>query len=240
MIVETEFECCKIIAEDVENAIILEGSPGLGLIGNIVGWHIIENIGMRNIGFIESKDLPPISVLYKGIALHPFRIYEGDGMVIFLSDAVIPMKAVFEMTKAIVTWMDKNNARKVISFSGMPLREMEEQRKVLCAANNQNTLDELKEIGIQTMPFGNIPGLAGTLLTEARTKNIPASCLFAETTGPYPDPRAAASVIDILNKILDMELDPTPLLKEAEAIEARLKKLAEQVKTTRPEVPMYG
>lgn len=36
MIVETN--CCEIISEDIEDAIVLEGSPGPGLIGNIVGW----------------------------------------------------------------------------------------------------------------------------------------------------------------------------------------------------------
>ncbi len=41
-VVETQVDCCKIISENVENAIVLEGSPELGLIGNILGWLLVE------------------------------------------------------------------------------------------------------------------------------------------------------------------------------------------------------
>ncbi len=56
--VETEVECCKIISEDVENASVIEGSPELGLIGNIVGWLLVEELKMKEIGHIESKYFP--------------------------------------------------------------------------------------------------------------------------------------------------------------------------------------
>lgn len=45
---------------------------------------------MREIGYIDSKYFPPLAVLYKGVAIHPFRIYEGDGIVLFLSDFILP------------------------------------------------------------------------------------------------------------------------------------------------------
>ncbi len=71
--VETEVECCKIISEDVKDAIVLEGSPELGLIGNILGWLLVEELKMKQIGYIDSKEFPPLAVLYKGIAIHPFQ-----------------------------------------------------------------------------------------------------------------------------------------------------------------------
>ena len=80
--VETEVECCKIISEDIENATIIEGSPELGLIGNIVGWLLVEELKMEEIGHIESKHFPPLAVLYRGVAIHPFRIYNADDLVL--------------------------------------------------------------------------------------------------------------------------------------------------------------
>ena len=88
--VETDIKCCKIISEDVKDAVVLEGSPELGLIGNILGWLLVEELKMKQIGYIDSKDFPPLAVLYKGIAIHPFRIYSSDGIVLFLSDFIIP------------------------------------------------------------------------------------------------------------------------------------------------------
>ena len=59
--VETEYECCKIISKNVEDAIVLEGSPELGLIGNILGWLLVEELKMEEIGYIDSKYFPPLA-----------------------------------------------------------------------------------------------------------------------------------------------------------------------------------
>ena len=71
------------------------------------------------------------------------------------------------------------------------------------------------------------------------SRNILGTCLFAEVLNQYPDPRAAASVVDILNRMLDIEVNPEPLLKEAEEIESRLKELANTVQSE-GESPAYS
>ncbi len=89
------------------------------------------------------------------------------------------------------------------------------------------------------MPFGNVNGLSGSLLTKTATKNIPASCLFAEVLNQYPDPRAAASLVNVLNKMVNIDVNAEPLIKEAEEIEERLKELAKRV-PNEPESPIYS
>ena len=88
------------------------------------------------------------------------------------------------------------------------------------------------------LPFGNVSGLSGTLLTRTATKNIQASCLFAEVLNQYPNPRAAASVVNVLNRMLNIDVNAEPLIKEAEEIEARLKELAKHVQGE-AESPIY-
>lgn len=236
MIVETKTDCCKIVSEDIEDAIVLEGSPGAGLIGNIIGWLLVDNLKMREIGYIESKYFPPLAVLYKGVALHPFRIYEGQGLVLFLSDFIVPQEVVFDMTNAIVNWMDKNNSKELITFNSAIVRE--KINPAGAVANSTTALDKLKEKDFPIMQIGNINGISGTLLTQTAQKNIPAICILAETLTQYPDPRAAAEVVQSLNNLLDMKIDYEPLLKEAQEIESRLQKLAEEVKKD-PQPPIY-
>jgi uncharacterized protein len=232
----TKTECCTIKSEDIEDAIVLEGSPGGGLIGNIIGWLLVEDLKMKEIGYIESKYFPPLAVLYKGVALHPFRIYESEGLVLFLSDFIVPPNVVYDMTSAIVDWMDKNNSKELITFNSMVVRE--KSQATAAAGNSEDSTKRLADMGLPILPFGNINGLSGTLLTQCASKNIPASCLFAEILNPYPDPRAAAEVVDTLNTMLDITIDPEPLLQEAQEIESRLKKLAETVQNE-PESPIY-
>ena len=235
--VETDVKCCKIISEDVKDAVVLEGSPELGLIGNILGWLLVEELKMKQIGYIDSKDFPPLAVLYKGIALHPFRIYSTDGIVLFLSDFIIPPTVSYDMSNAIVDWMEKNNSKELITFNSMVV--MEKSDSVAAAANSKDSLKRLGDLDLPILPFGNVNGLSGSLLTRTATRDIPASCLFAEVLNQYPDPRAAASLVNVLNKMLNIEVNAEPLLKEADEIEDRLKELANRVQKE-PESPIYS
>ncbi len=237
--VETEVECCKIVAEDVKDAIVLEGSPELGLIGNILGWLLVEELKMKQIGYIDSKEFPPLAVLYKGIAIHPFRVYSTDGIVLFLSDFIIPPNVSYDMSNAIVDWMERNNSKGLITFNSMVV--MEKTGSVAGAANSEEALKKLGELDLPILPFGNVNGLSGSLLTKTAIKNIPASCLFAEVLNQYPDPRAAASLVNVLNKMLNIDVNAQPLLKEADEIEERLKELAKRVQSeNEPESPIYS
>jgi len=225
--VETEVECCKIISEDIENATVIEGSPELGLIGNIVGWLLVEELKMKEIGHIESKHFPPLAVLYRGVAIHPFRIYNADDVVLFLSDFVVPPDVTYDMTNVIVEWMKRNNSKELITLNSIAVPQKINQ--VAAAANSFEGLERLGKLDLPILPFGNVNGISGTLLTRARASEIPASCLFAEVLNQYPDPRAAASVVDVLNRMLNINVNSEPLLKEAEEIETRLKELAQAV-----------
>jgi uncharacterized protein len=236
MKVETKTDCCKLVSENIEDAIVLEGSPGAGLIGNIVGWLLVDNLKMREIGYVESKHFPPLAVLYKGLTLHPFRIYEGEGLVLFLSDFIVPQNIVFDMTTAIVDWMDKNNSKEVITFNSGIVRE--KMNPTSAVANSVESLERLKKKDIPILQMGNLNGISGTLLTQTAMRNISGTCILAETLTQYPDPRAAAEVVQSLNKLIDIDLDYKPLLQEAEEIESRLKKLAEEVKKD-PQPPIY-
>ncbi|WP_281774744.1 proteasome assembly chaperone family protein [Methanobacterium formicicum] len=225
--VETEVECCKIISKDIEDATVIEGSPELGLIGNIVGWLLVEELKMEEIGHIESKHFPPLAVLYRGVAIHPFRIYNADDVVLFLSDFVVPPDVTYDMTNVIVEWMKRNNSKELITLNSIAVPQKINQ--VAAAANSFEGLERLGKLDLPILPFGNINGISGTLLTRTRASEIPASCLFAEVLNQYPDPRAAASVVDVLNRMLNINVNSEPLLKEAEEIETRLKELAQAV-----------
>jgi uncharacterized protein len=235
--IEADVKCCKIISEDVKDAVVLEGSPELGLIGNILGWLLVEELKMKQIGYIDSKDFPPLAVLYKGIAIHPFRIYSTDGIVLFLSDFIVPPTVSYDMSNAIVDWMERNNSKELITFNSMVV--MEKSDSVAAAANSEDALKRLGDLDLPILPFGNVNGLSGSLLTRTATKDIPASCLFAEVLNQYPDPRAAASLVNVLNKMLNIEVNAEPLLKEADEIEDRLKELANRVQKE-PESPIYS
>ncbi|MCD6146192.1 MAG: PAC2 family protein, partial [Methanosarcinales archaeon] len=68
-----------VIAEKPEssNPVIIEGFPGVGLVGNIAGQQIIEELDMTYLGAINSRYFPPVAMLLEGRVNMPVRIYES-------------------------------------------------------------------------------------------------------------------------------------------------------------------
>jgi len=90
----------------------------------------------------------------------------------------------------------------------------------------------LKEIGVKPFESGVIAGLAGMLLNEGVARDFPVMTLLAEAHAEYPDARASAAIMTIIDKmLLHVELDLKPLLEEAGVIEETLKETHKKATT---------
>ncbi|HEY9206788.1 MAG TPA: proteasome assembly chaperone family protein [Candidatus Methanoperedens sp.] len=237
----------KIINEPLKskNPLVLAGFPGIGLVGNITCQHVIEELEMKYIGSIDSRYFPPLAVLFNGIITMPVRIYESakKGIVVIISDIPIHPTASYDISKALIDWIQSIHASNIISIAGIATTTGE--RRVFGGATNAEMLEKIKD-KTEIFQVGTISGISGSIMTECYLRNIPAVSLLGETPGPNPDPRASVEVITVLNKIFDLSLNTEKLMSQAEQIELELSKLAEQVKTTEPpmlpkkEFPMYG
>ena len=68
---------------------------------------------------------------------------------------------------------------------------------------------------------GIIVGVTGALL--ARNISTPIMALFAEAKSGMPDSKAAAHIIAALDAYTGLQVDPKPLLKQAQVFEKKLK-----------------
>ncbi|MEM0506937.1 MAG: PAC2 family protein, partial [Thermosphaera sp.] len=70
----------------------------------------------------------------------------------------------------------------------------------------------------------------GVLLKEGRRRGIPTMVLMVESFLDIPDPEAAALGIDVLGKLIGIQVDIHRLLEEAELIKLRTRDLMVQTK----------
>src|SRR5947209_2259927 len=112
--------------------------------------------------------------------------------------------------------------------------------------STDKAMDMIRKNGITVFEEGVITGVAGVLLNEGRKRDFDVITLLSEAHPDYPDARAAARAIEIIDKLLlHTELDARPLYEEAERIEMQLKSIHHQTeaakKPTEPPRPsMYG
>ncbi len=96
------------------------------------------------------------------------------------------------------------------------------ETKTFYYSSDPNKGKLLQKAGAKVLKEGIIMGVTGALLLS---KKANVSAIFAETHSALPDSRAAAKVIEALDKYLGLKIDYKPLLKKEELFENKLKDL---------------
>ena len=89
-------EIVQVILEkepSVKNPILIEGFPGIGLVGNIASQYIVNELKMTYLGAMSSKYFPPLAVLLGGVVNMPVRIYEDAAKGLVISPPDVSAKA---------------------------------------------------------------------------------------------------------------------------------------------------
>jgi predicted ATP-grasp superfamily ATP-dependent carboligase len=117
-------------------------------------------------------------------------------------------------------------AKEILSLEGVGSGEDSEGGRVFYYANDEKNAKSFEKIGIDPLKEGIIIGVTGAILL--RVEKIPVSCLFAETHSNLPDSKAAAKIVEALDKYLGMDLDYKPLLEQAQKFEEKLKTILQK------------
>ena len=223
----------KIVLPEIENPILIEGYPGIGLVGHIAANFLAKELKMEMIGYVESPFIPPMALILEGKPNPPLRFYGRDNIILAMADIYVPPTLVSEIARELVKYLKRFNAQKVISLGGIGIGFFKEKMEVWGVGAREELNRELENLGVRILQYGSIMGMSGKLLWEASKEKLDAYVLLGETFGDRPDPRAAANVIEVLKKLTPIEISTEPLIKEAEMIEEQLRKMHEQMEQAR-------
>jgi uncharacterized protein len=196
-----------------------------------------------------------------------------DQIVVFISEFQPPPNLIKPISAAILDWIQEQRCRMLISPEGLVIERPEEEEEEPPEEEEEgeeekepdNDIEakikglELYGVGstpgarkliedhdIQPFLEGVITGVAGVLLNEGKRRDFDVISLLAEAHSNYPDARAAARIIEVLDRlVLNIHIDSKPLYKEAEAIEFQIKSIRSQAKASKvmkapPSPRMYG
>jgi len=227
----------KVVIEDItfqiaEGATIMLGFAGLGLIGPIITNTLVEQIpDIKEIGFITSDLLPPISVFYDGVLKHPFRLYYSPKNNLIIGIAELPFQltsAYNDLSKTICNWAlsEDVRAKEIVVFQGILKPGMIDDFPVYYASEEEKS-DRFEKLNLDKFEKGIITGPEATIINEALTNRLKAVALFTYVY-QIPTPEGAAAIIEVLNQIYNLNIETSKLIEEGKEIKAKMLDLAQK------------
>jgi uncharacterized protein len=244
---------------DLRGATVIDGFPSVGLVSSIVANYLINALNLTQIGIMDSVYFPTVALVRDGQPMNPVRIYAGpkmeerDQIVVFISEFQPPPNLIKGIASTVLDWAQDARCNLLVCPEGLIVdtREGEDegdrQVEVYGIGSTDKAMDMIRKNNITVFEEGVITGVAGVLLNEGRKRDFDVITLLSEAHPDYPDARAAARAIEVIDKLLlHTELDARPLYEEAERIEMQLKSIHHQTEvakkpSTEPARPsMYG
>jgi len=221
---------------ELKNPVLIEGLPGLGMVGRIATRYLIKKLNAKKLAELYSPHFPYyVLVNSKGsVRLLRGNFYfwknnTGENDLIFLTgdSQAQTIEGQYEVSSCILDFASKLNTKLIITVGGYR-KEVKNKPKVIAVSTNPEVLKKALQAEALTGSSGNpIVGAAGLLLGLAKFKDIDALCLLGETRGYLPDPLAAKSVLEVLQRMLGIKVDMTDLDKEIEKSKQIVAKMRE-------------
>jgi len=210
---------------ELKNPILVEGLPGLGMVGRITTRYLAKQLKAKKLAKLYSPHFPYYVLVNKkgSVRLLSGEFYywknetgENDFLLFTGDSQAQTIEGQYEIASCILDFAERKNVKIVVTIGGFR-KEVEEIPKVVAASTSPDLLNKALQAEAIASPAGNpIVGTAGLLLGLARFKKIDAICLLGETRGYLPDPRAAKSVLEVLQRMLRVKVDLSGLDKEIE------------------------
>ena len=241
----------EIVKQNLKGAVLIDGFPSIGLVGTIVANFLINTLKLEQIGIIDSPRFPAISVVKDGEPHSPMRLYSGeqvcnDGtcnqVVVCVSEFTPPTEITKDLVNSLLDWAEEKGCTKVISAEGFNSgpKEKGKENEIYGITSTEGSRVWIEEAKVKPFTYGTVGGITGALLNEGKIRKMNVLGLLAEVSEDLPDARAAASVIKAIDELLlAIELDPEPLLKEAESLEQEVKVVRDQAPPEVSSVPRY-
>lgn len=199
---------------------------------------MVEELGAKKIIEIYSPHFPPQVIVesdgtirlvrneiyaYKSKGKHDLLILVGDHQS-------TTNEGHYELCSIFLDIAEEFNVKRMYALGGYGVGQLVEIETVLGAANNIELVKELQEHGVEfraNEPGGGIVGASGLLLGLGGLRGIDVACLMGVTSGYLVDPKSAQSVLKVLCKILEIDVDMQALEERASEMEKIVAKLRE-------------
>lgn len=243
---------------------LVSGLPGIGYVAKLLADYLREQLNAQLFEEVYSPSFPPFVLIKEDgtveLLKNEFYFWKNksssmNDLIIFTGNAQAGSpEGQFEVVDEVLRVAEKFGVIKIFSLAAYVRDERVDKPKVFGAVTEPGLVEYVKSFGVSLMDGGSISGTNGLLFGHAKTKNIPSVCLLGETMAfaipsgrQVVDAKAAKAVLEVLMKMLNIDVNMAPLEEQAKQTEEFMRKIddmaqraAEEMrKATEREVPKY-
>jgi proteasome assembly chaperone (PAC2) family protein len=220
--------------------VMIAAWPGMGLLAVISADYLRKKLDAELFAELYS---PKNSVFLRNGVIEPAKVkhlfYYWNNLIICIGEAQPPTPLEVRMlAEDVLNVAEEFGVKRIYTLAASPAFEREEL-KVFGIVNKEELLKEVSRYVPIAKGEGDITGLNGVLLGVAKERNLDGICLLGQIRYmDVPQFRSARLVLEVLTKMLNIEIDFLELDKEAEKIEESIKerlKRLEEIKIKKEE-----
>ncbi len=231
---------------DPESPILIEGLPGIGMVGKISVDHLINQFEPEKYAEISSNLFSPQVIINKDAEIEPRKnhIYyhetekgKNDLLLLKGRDQGTTPEAQHLLSQKVAEEAEKLGTSFIYTLGGLGTKQLQKDPTIYGAVTDKKLKERFEEHGVKFDRQGPIVGAAGLLLEYGRAKGIDGICLMGQTHGKFIDPNAAKNLLKVLEGEIDLEVDYTDLDQKREEMEKAVNKMMSQQSQQTPEQP---
>jgi hypothetical protein len=220
----------------LKEPVLICGLPGSGYVAKIALDFLVTELKSSPLATIYSYSFPP-QVLIKSdgsaeLSKHEISYVKGQSLDILLytGDAQpVNPQAEYELSDRVLEFASEFNVKRVFTLAAYITGQFVKTPRVFGTATSQELFKLLIQNGANAMSEGTITGMNGLIIGLAALKGIDGACLLGETSGYVMDPKASYAVLSLLKKLINLDVDLTPLEERAKQGEV-LRSILESMK----------
>ncbi len=211
------------LTEKPQGVTIIEGFPGFGLVGTISTEFLLDHLEVKKIGYIWFSEMNPMVAVHDKKVIDPLGIFYNKKNNLVILHALTNVNGLeWKLAEVIDGLAKKLRAKEVISLEGVGALGKAGKSAGAYFYSSKNK-KKWENTGVESLNEGIVIGVTASLLLKM--KSAPVSCVFVEASTGLPDSRAAAKIIEVLDKYLGLDVDYSPLIKKAELFEGKIKNI---------------
>jgi uncharacterized protein len=232
----------------LEHAQLLAAWPGMGYVASKTVSYLADALKAERFAFINPDNyFTPTGVMVENsLARIPplpsssFYFWKnprsGSDLIFFLGDSQPPAELQIRMAREVIGLAIKMGVFRLWTFAAAPAPiQHQDDPRIWSVAGTAELKKYLLSKGVSLLETGHITGLNGLLLGAAAEARIPGICLLGEIphyTVNFENPRAAAAILHLLQRLLSFRIDLLPLQVDIEEYDQEISRLGQKAQET--------